>query len=257
MASAKPTGTPSFSAKGMRSGMIDRLELLGQVIDLVVGHGDEAPVLLPGAVVERLDQLDLLVEPLHVDRPEGHAHPGLHDLHRPGQPLVHRLVGAHGQVAALVDEQVLGLPEAGVLHQLHVVGRVVRHHDGGRRVEPVHQEPALVVDRERGGAPHGVEAAGAEPGGRGVEERVGDGLVVVRTRRSRRSRPGRRGSRCGGGWRWRRCARRPPRRGGQEVLGLAVLEEGVLGAVEQHRARRDAAAGPSWGPPRGAGRAGR
>ena len=52
----------------------DRLELLGEVVDLVLGHGHEAPVLLPRRVVELLDALDLAVEVLHVERAERDAH---------------------------------------------------------------------------------------------------------------------------------------------------------------------------------------
>src|ERR1041385_66523 len=48
----------------------DRLQLLREMIDLGVGERDEAPVLFPRAVVELLDELHLVVKPLHVERSE-------------------------------------------------------------------------------------------------------------------------------------------------------------------------------------------
>ena len=66
-----------------------RLELVRQVIDLVTGHRHEAPVLLPGRVVQLLDPLHLAVEVLHVQRPEGDPHPLPDQLGAPRQALGH------------------------------------------------------------------------------------------------------------------------------------------------------------------------
>ncbi len=70
----------------------DRPELLGQVVDLVVGHGDEAPVLLPGQVVHGLDPLDLAVEVLEVEGTDGDAHALADQLGSAGEPLGDRNV---------------------------------------------------------------------------------------------------------------------------------------------------------------------
>ena len=90
-----------------------RPELLGQVVDLVVGHGHEAPVLLPGQVVERLDPLDLAVEVLEVERPDRDAHPLADQLGAAGEPLRHRNVLL--VTSALVHQQILRLGEPGPL----------------------------------------------------------------------------------------------------------------------------------------------
>src|SRR6185503_19285955 len=49
------------------------LQLFRHVVDLGVGHGDEAPVLLPGLVVDALHARELLGEALHLERTRGEA----------------------------------------------------------------------------------------------------------------------------------------------------------------------------------------
>ena len=148
------------------------------------------------------------------------------------QPLRHR------DVAILLDRpgrpsRSLALREAGALEQRDVVRRVVRHHERGRGVEPVHQEPALVVDGEGGGPSQHVVAAGAAPAGGRVEERVGHGLVVDGLEEAEEADPVAVGlvvqAVADGG----DAADDLAVALGQEVLGLGVLEEGVLLAGEE------------------------
>jgi len=116
------------------------------MIDLMIGHGHEAPVPLPRAVVCGLDQLDLLVEVLHVDL--AHA-----------QALVfYGLVRHPEQLLGRLGQPLLDLREPRVeVHGLHVTGRfdeagvvagIVRHHHHGRRVESVDEHAGLVVQGE-------------------------------------------------------------------------------------------------------------
>ena len=60
--SPKPTDLAILFRERHQIGNRDRLELLRQVIDLPVGHGEESPVLLPALVVEHLDAIDLGLE---------------------------------------------------------------------------------------------------------------------------------------------------------------------------------------------------
>jgi hypothetical protein len=59
-----------------------------------------------------------------------------------------------------------------------VVRRVVGHEQGRRPVEPVHQQAGGVVERRVGRAAHAAEALLAEPVGGGVEERLGNGVLL-------------------------------------------------------------------------------
>ncbi len=85
----------------------DRLELLREMIDLVVGHRDEAPVLLPRRVVELLDALDVALEVLHVERTKSDALALPDQLRAARESLGNRDVLLHA--AALVDQEVLRL----------------------------------------------------------------------------------------------------------------------------------------------------
>ena len=234
-----------------------RLELLGQVVDLVVGHRDEAPVLLPGGVVELLDPLHLALEVLHVERPEGDAHAAAGSA-RCRAPAAR----APGRSAPRCRP---GRPRGpwpwrspARSSSGDVVAGVVRHHQGRRRVEAVHQEAALVVHRERGRARaarrgprarHQSAAASSSASATAwsstrLEEAeeadpVAVGLVVQPV--------------ADGG----DAADDLAVALGEEVLGLGVLEEGVLGRGRAAAPRPDATAGPRAGPARGAGRAGR
>ena len=73
-----------------------RPELLRQMIDLVVRHGDKAPVSLPCLVVDPLDGLDLLLEAGHVERANGDAETLADEVGAAGEPLGHRIVEFSG-----------------------------------------------------------------------------------------------------------------------------------------------------------------
>ena len=74
--------------------------------------------------------------------------------------------------------QILRLAEAVVLDQPLVVGRVVGHHERRRRVEPVDQQPQLVVQRRVGRPAETVDVLIVEPLPHGVEQPVGGFLIV-------------------------------------------------------------------------------
>ena len=110
----------------------------------------------------------------------------------------------------------------------------MRHHERRRRVEAVHQEAAFVVDREGGRARACVsKPAGPAPVGGGVEEGVGDRLVVFALEEAEEADPVVVGlvvqAVADGG----DAAHDLAGALGEEVFGLGVLEEGVLGAGEQ------------------------
>jgi hypothetical protein len=118
------------------------LELLRHVLDLGLGHRHEAPVLLPRRVVDLADEVDFLLEALHVHRARDDRLALADQLDAAHQPL--------GRVVVVdpVGEQVLALPESRALVERAVIGRVVRHHDRRRRREAVDQGAAIVVGRE-------------------------------------------------------------------------------------------------------------
>ncbi len=80
----------------------------------------------------------------------------------------------------LEREEVLRLPEPAGLQQFRVVGRVVRHHHVRRRIEPVHEQPALLVGGEAHGPDDLLEPAPPGPVPRRSDERRRDARVVDR-----------------------------------------------------------------------------
>ena len=74
--------------------------------------------------------------------------------------------------------EVLRLGESPALHELFVVGRVVRHHKVGRGIETFDQQADGMVHRRIHRAADGCAPLGFEPGGRRVEQSVGDSLVI-------------------------------------------------------------------------------
>jgi hypothetical protein len=90
----------------------DRLQVVGLEADFRLGHRDEAPVLLPGVVVDVLDDVELAVELREV-----------HEAHRDVGALADQLgdaVDAHAvevPVGQHVGDQVHRLREAGFLDE--------------------------------------------------------------------------------------------------------------------------------------------
>src|SRR3989454_4168821 len=83
-----------------------------------------------------------------------------------------------GAVRARERDQILGFGEAVALMQGHVVWGVVRHHDGGRSVEPLDQQPTIVVDRWVHRSAHHPEVLAREPTGGRVEQGIRHRLLV-------------------------------------------------------------------------------
>ena len=187
------------------------------------------------------------VEVLHVERAEGDA-----------LALPDELRAARSRSGSVVcrcpgTQQVLRLAKP-ARSTRRVVARVVRHHQRGRRLEAVDQEPALVV--HEGDAAHAARRArGRAASRRPRRAALGDGLVVDALEEAEEADPVAVGlvvqAVVDGG----DAADDAAVALGQEVLGLGVLEEGVSGGVEERRARPDATAGPRAGPARAAGRA--
>jgi hypothetical protein len=109
----------------------------------------------------------------------------------------------------------------------------VRHQHSGRRIEAVHQQTALVIDRKRGRPTHRVEAAASKPAGRGLEQGIGDCLVVLALEEAEEADPVPMDLRVEGVLDGRDPAYNRAGPLGEEVLGSAVLEEWVLLAVEK------------------------
>ena len=151
----------------------ERLEAFGHEVELLVGHGHEAPVLLPRLVVNVANLLDLAVEVFHV-----------HVAY--GQPLFFQhVLGDFAQTAdidhLLVDvpcKQLLADPVTAVQAQVVVIRRVIEHEEHRRAVVALRQHAALVVHRGTHRPAHRVEALALEPHGGGLEKRVGNLLVV-------------------------------------------------------------------------------
>ena len=51
----EPDDVPSMLGEADQVRDDDRLQLLGQVVDLRLGEGDESPIALPSLIVERFD----------------------------------------------------------------------------------------------------------------------------------------------------------------------------------------------------------
>ncbi len=74
----------------------------------------------------------------------------------------------------LVGEDILDAGEPALDHEVVVVGRIVRHHDRGRRIEAFDEHPDLVVNREIHGAANASEVPASKKVARVIEERAGD-----------------------------------------------------------------------------------
>src|SRR5205807_445786 len=134
----------------------DRLHLLGGVHHLLAPDRDEAPVVLPGGVVDVHEAVDLLLEIAlsHV----AHLDPVLRlellgELPEHGE---HRLTRVDPEV---VHKEVHRLLHAIALDQALVVGRMIRLLDHRGPVEALDDEARLVVHREVHGPDHAIAAA--------------------------------------------------------------------------------------------------
>ncbi len=148
----------------------------GHEVHLLGSHRDEAPVLLPGFVVDLADfrQVGLQAafgDLAHFDVPVALAKPFV-DARETRERLRSDLEP--------VSEQILRLPEAECFDQVHVVARVVRHHQDGRRVESLDQQAGLVIQARVRGPAQDSHAAPPGPVRRGVEQRIRDRPVVHR-----------------------------------------------------------------------------
>src|SRR5664279_4177797 len=134
----------------------DGLELFRHRVDLVGRHRHEAPVLLPRPVVDGLDDREVLVEPLHADRPHDELRLAAPHALREAREALERDV-AHRREDR---DEVLLLRIARAREQVEVIRGVVRHHQERQsRIALLRDERAhLVVQRRVRGAAQPVAA---------------------------------------------------------------------------------------------------
>jgi hypothetical protein len=172
-ASANPASSPDFREEHELRNH-DGLELLGQIVELGVGHGDVPPVRVPCGVVQHADACHFGLELLEVERPDLDLVP----LRQPARDPLEPLRDTVGLM--VVRDEVLRLREAVPLDQIGVPWRVIRHHHDRRRVEPLHEQPAFLVHGETGRPSHDRQPARCEPRRDGGEQRGRDlGLALA------------------------------------------------------------------------------
>ena len=122
-------------------GINHRLQVLRHVVELFRGERHLAPVVLPAAGVQVMDDLHLVVEVPHVQSAEGEPLPLLHRVRYPLEAVADRCLMVH-----LVGKHVFDLAKTVCLEKPHVVARVIAHQDIRHPVEPVDQKTVFVVD---------------------------------------------------------------------------------------------------------------
>ena len=147
----------------------------GVVADLLLGQRHEAPVLLPGRVVDLDEAADLGLEVLLAERAHDDA---VTLLQLVGELPDHRVDPVAPGDVQLPHQQVHRLGHAGALEQLRVVAVRPGREDQRRALVALGQHAALVVHREVGRADHPVAALPAQPLLGAVEQRAG-GLGVL------------------------------------------------------------------------------
>ena len=150
---------------------------LGDVLHFGVGHGNEAPGVGQRTVVDREKRPDIFDESRLVQRPDCDVEM-LDDLFR-DRPQFLADLGQHRDVSP-EGVHVLRLAETVVLDQPFIVLRIVRHHERRRRIEAVDQEAHHRVQRGIGRPAELEDPLVGKPIAGGVEQAVGDFLVVDR-----------------------------------------------------------------------------
>src|SRR6184192_889146 len=138
-----------------------------------------------------------------------------------------------GAVRARERDQILGFGETVALMQGHVVRGVVRHHDGGRGIEPVDQQPTIVVDRRVHRSAHHPEVLPREPPGGRVEQGIRHRLLVHALEEAIESHPIAMLAVMGVVLDGRDAADWAAVPDGEEILRFGVLEEGILARREE------------------------
>ena len=151
------------------------LQSLGDVFHLARGHRHEAPGVGQRAVVDRQEHLHFVQEARRVQRPDANV-VALDDLLAQGLEFLRNL-RQHGNMAP-ESVEILRLAEAIVLVEPLIVRRVVGHHEGGRRIEPVDQQTQLVVERRVGRTAHLGDTLVGKPAAGSVEQPIGHFLIV-------------------------------------------------------------------------------
>ncbi len=134
--------------------------------ELVIRHGHEAPVLRPALHVDAVHQPHFHPKALGVHVSDGH-------VSLLGQFLGH-VAHPSGRLVIAgepIGEEILLLPEAAEVGQFHVVGRVVRHHETGRGVEALDEQPDLIIGGRIERPPQEAHAFGSRPAFRRPKKR--------------------------------------------------------------------------------------
>ncbi len=137
----------------------ERLQPYGHEVYLGVCHRHKAPVVLPGSIVNQLYFAEILFEGLFANGPELDLRMALPHLSRDSSEAIHR---QHAEIDH-VRQQILGLSKALLLNQVYVVGGIIRHHEHGRGVKPVHEQSAFIVRGRVQGPNHSCSAILSSP----------------------------------------------------------------------------------------------
>ena len=145
---------------------------LADVVELLHRERHEAVVLRPGIVEDVAQDLQLarLVAPVQ----RAHPHLAGNRLREPAHDPRRLEIGRDP-----VGEQVARALQAAAAQQGVVVRARVAHHDRGRRVETLDQQPALLVDREIQRSAHTTGTVAAQPRRRRVQQCRDHGRVVL------------------------------------------------------------------------------
>ncbi len=149
-----------------------------QGVQFLVGEGHEAPVFLPGPVVDFLEGDEFFFQVFGVRRADGDP-PALVVLLRDAQHLLHLVRVAGRLQGEIVAVDVHHLDEARlVFDQALVVRGIVGIEHHRRIVEAFDQQSAFVVGGEAGRTAQRIVAFGAHVVRRRLEQGVGGFLVV-------------------------------------------------------------------------------
>ena len=147
----------------------------GHVVELLFIHGNEAPIRLPGTVVNRFNPLQLVVIIRHLDTANRNPTARLHLLDHLLHPFRYRILADDP-----VCDQVHNLLQPEFLRQPRKVRLVEGHHDRRRRVETLDKKSAFVVGGEVHRPAHLLHAGLFERNHRHFQESGGD-LVIIGT----------------------------------------------------------------------------
>jgi hypothetical protein len=142
--------------------------------ELLLRHGNESPVPLPGRIVDLPDPLHLGVEILHVDGTNGDA---VADASALSATRSIFFMSMRWRCCSQAYRS-LDTFRSPTFHQSRIVLRIVGHHDHRVGIEAFHQHAAFVVGGRIHRAAQKLGAAVEHPLARALEQGIGDRRVV-------------------------------------------------------------------------------